>query len=69
MKDKGFGGSGAGGWGEPPVFCGFFGELSPNPLSRRLLVMRQNVTTNTLNVEIFCKIEIIFEPNLGFNLL
>jgi hypothetical protein len=69
MKDKGFGGSGAGGLGEPLVFCGVSHELSPNPLSRRLLVMRQNVTANTLNVGIFCKIGVIFEPNLGFNLL
>jgi hypothetical protein len=33
MKDKGFDGSGAAGWGKPPVFCGFSDEQPPNPLS------------------------------------
>jgi hypothetical protein len=30
MKGKGFGGSGAGGLGEPPVFCGVSDEPPPN---------------------------------------
>jgi hypothetical protein len=32
------------------------------------LVMKQNVTTNLLDIGFFCTIGVIFEPNLVFNL-